>query len=69
MISAKEAVLRIDPDKFGELFHPVIAQQEKDVLCRGLPASPGAVSGPVVFTPADAVALSLPGDSGHFGPL
>ena len=51
VISRDEALLRIDPQGLDQLLHPSLdPEAEKDVLTRGLPASPGAVSGGVVFT-------------------
>ena len=55
-ISKEEAVLRIEPDKLDELLHPTFDRDaERDVIARGLPASPGAAVGKVVFSADDAV--------------
>ncbi len=55
LISRQEAVLRVDPSQLEQLLHPVIDDsQELTVLAKGLPASPGAAVGRVVFS-ADAV--------------
>ncbi|MTI19341.1 pyruvate, phosphate dikinase [Rhodobacteraceae bacterium RKSG542] len=55
LISKEEAVSRIDPAALDQLLHPTIAPgAELDVLTTGLPASPGAASGAVVFTADDA---------------
>ena len=54
LISRQEAVLRVDPSQLEQLLHPVIDDsQELPVLAKGLPASPGAAVGRVVFS-ADA---------------
>ncbi|MDY0279485.1 MAG: pyruvate, phosphate dikinase [Salinivirgaceae bacterium] len=52
VITEKEALLRLDPSKLDELLHPVFdktAISKAKVLTKGLPASPGAASGRVVF--------------------
>ncbi len=51
-IDKKEAVMRVEPNKLDELLHPVfdkIAMAEARVLTKGLPASPGAATGQLVF--------------------
>jgi len=55
LIDREEAVRRIDPDQFEQLFHPSFETgAERKVIARGLPASPGAAVGQVVFSAADA---------------
>ena len=57
MIDEKEALLRIDPIKLDELLHPVFdkaALKNAMVLAKGLPASPGAATGQIVFFADDA---------------
>ena len=52
MIDEKTALLRLEPAKLDELLHPVfdkVAQSKAKVLTKGLPASPGAACGRVVF--------------------
>ncbi len=52
MIDEKAALLRVGPDRLNELLHPVFdprALAAADVVARGLPASPGAASGRIVF--------------------
>ena len=52
LIDQKEAVLRIEPMKLDELLHPVFdvnALKEAHVIAQGLPASPGAATGQIVF--------------------
>lgn len=56
MITRDEAVLRIDPYTVDSLLHPMIdPKAQKNVIAKGLPASPGACSGKVVFFADDAV--------------
>ncbi|HUF86833.1 MAG TPA: pyruvate, phosphate dikinase [Thermohalobaculum sp.] len=51
-ISREEALLRVDPGFLEPHLHPSIAPDAvRDLVGRGLPASPGAVSGPLVFAP------------------
>ena len=55
LISKKEAILRIDPNTLDTLLHPTLDDKvEKKIIAKGLPASPGAASGKVVFTADDA---------------
>ena len=63
MISADEAVLRADAGKLDELLHPMLdPKAEKRIIARGLPASPGAAVGKVVFHADDAVAEAQKGE-------
>lgn len=58
LISKEEAVLRITPEHIERLLHPIIdpsALSKAIILAKGLPASPGAASGKIVFTADDAV--------------
>jgi pyruvate,orthophosphate dikinase len=58
LISKKEAVLRIDPNSLDSLLHPTLNEKSLiKVIANGLPASPGAVSGKVVFTSEEAERL------------
>ncbi|MGB0697155.1 MAG: pyruvate, phosphate dikinase [Rhodospirillaceae bacterium] len=51
VISKEEAVGRVDPEQLDQLLHPTLdPKAERVVLTKGLPASPGAASGKVVFT-------------------
>ena len=53
-IGPEEAVMRVEPQALEQLLHPTLdPEAERDVIARGLPASPGAASGRIVFT-ADA---------------
>ena len=55
LITEEEAVARIEPGALDQLLHPTIdPDAERDVLATGLPASPGAASGEVVFTSEEA---------------
>ena len=59
LISRKEAVLRIDPASLDNLLHPTLDEKSKiNVIGKGLPASPGAASGKVVFTSDEAERLN-----------
>ena len=55
MIDKREAVKRVDPAQLDQLLHPMIdPKAKKDALGKGLPASPGAASGQIVFTADEA---------------
>ena len=59
LISKKEAVLRIDPNSLDTLLHPTLDEKSFiNVIANGLPASPGAASGKVVFTSEEAERLT-----------
>ncbi|MDA8701904.1 pyruvate, phosphate dikinase [Candidatus Pelagibacter bacterium] len=59
LISKKEAVLRIDPNSLDTLLHPTLDEKSSiNVIASGLPASPGAASGKVVFTSEEAERLT-----------
>ena len=65
MIDEKTAIKRCEPNKLDELLHPVFdkeALKQAHVLTRGLPASPGAACGQIVFFADDAAKWS---DEGH----
>ena len=62
LISREEAVDRIEPQSLDQLLHPTIDPRfERTVIGSGLPASPGAASGAIVFTSEDAVAAEAEG--------
>ncbi len=62
LISRDEAVMRIDPAALDQLLHPTIdPEAERKVLATGLPASPGAASGQIVFSSEDAELLKSQG--------
>jgi pyruvate, orthophosphate dikinase len=56
LLTSKEALLRVEPEQLNQLLHPVLDESKPlNVLVTGLPASPGAAVGHVVFTADDAV--------------
>jgi pyruvate,orthophosphate dikinase len=56
VITEEEAVLRIEPSSLDQLLHPTIDPRvPREVIGTGLPASPGAASGEIVFTAEEAV--------------
>jgi pyruvate,orthophosphate dikinase len=62
LISKDEAVLRVDPLTLDQLLHPTIdPRAHRRVIATGLPASPGAASGEIVFSPDDAAKLKADG--------
>jgi pyruvate,orthophosphate dikinase len=63
LISEDEAVQRVPPQDLDQLFHPMVDPKAAvTVLAKGLPASPGAATGEVVFTADEAAALK---EKGH----
>jgi len=59
LITKQEAVMRVDPQQLDQLLHPLITAESRKKLVKiatGLPASPGAAVGRIVFTADDAVA-------------
>ncbi|MEH6490001.1 pyruvate, phosphate dikinase [Hyphomonas oceanitis] len=63
LITENEAVLRLEPSQLDQLLHPTIADNAKrDVIVTGLPASPGAAVGKVVFDSEEAFALAEKGE-------
>jgi pyruvate,orthophosphate dikinase len=62
VISKKEAVSRIDPASLDQLLHPTIdPSATRDVIATGLPASPGAAAGEIVFSSDEAAKLQADG--------
>jgi pyruvate,orthophosphate dikinase len=64
LITKREAVMRVDPDQLNQLLHKQldpVAKSEADALTKGLPASPGAAVGEVVFSADKAKALAEEG--------
>ena len=56
LIDRETALLRVNPGQLDQLLHPQIAPEDRPIpLTKGLPASPGAVSGEIVFSADDAV--------------
>ncbi|MBI5884349.1 MAG: pyruvate, phosphate dikinase, partial [Elusimicrobia bacterium] len=65
LITKDEAVLRVTPDQLDELLHPIVDPKAEAVtkpFAKGLPAGPGAASGRIVFTAAEAVAWAKRGE-------
>tara|TARA_B100000963_G_scaffold356882_1_gene377935 strand:- start:48 stop:2714 length:2667 start_codon:yes stop_codon:yes gene_type:complete len=59
LITKSEAVLRIDPNSLDRLLHPTLDEKSPiNVIANGLPASPGAASGKVVFNSEEAERLN-----------
>ena len=64
LIGREEAVRRIDPDQLEQLLHPGLdPSAPREVIARGLPASPGAATGTVVFSSDDARERVAHGDA------
>jgi pyruvate,orthophosphate dikinase len=64
LIDKKTAVLRVEPDQIDQLLHPMIDTSIKyDILAKGLPASPGAAVGKVVFSAEDAESAAEKGEA------
>jgi len=64
LITKDEALLRVDPNQLNQLLHKQldpVAKTQGEVIARGLPASPGAAVGEVVFTAAEAFAKAQSG--------
>jgi len=64
LIDEREAILRIDPAALDQLLHPMLdPEAERNLIGRGLPASPGAASGKLVFSADKAEARAGEGDN------
>ena len=62
LITKEEAISRVEPASLDQLLHPTIdPKAERKVIATGLPASPGAASGEIVFTSDDAAKLKADG--------
>src|SRR5690348_8348806 len=62
LISKNDAILRIEPLSLDQLLHPTIdPRAHRRVIATGLPASPGAASGEIVFSPDEAAQLKSDG--------
>ena len=62
LITREEAIRRIDPASLDQLLHPTLDPEAKrDLLATGLPASPGAAQGEIVFTSDEAEAAKIAG--------
>ena len=64
LISEEEAVFRIEPESLDQLLHPTLdPDAARDLLTRGLPASPGAASGTIVFSADEAETKAANGEA------
>ncbi len=63
LVSREEAIQRIDPAQLDQLLHPTLdPDAPRHVVAKGLPASPGAASGRIAFSAADAETMTAAGD-------
>ena len=59
LITSDDALMRVEPSQLDQLLHPILDPKAKvKELAQGLPASPGAVSGKIVFSADDAVEMA-----------
>jgi len=59
LITSEEAIMRVEPSQLDQLLHPILdPASHATPLAQGLPASPGAVSGRIVFTADEAVEMA-----------
>jgi pyruvate,orthophosphate dikinase len=64
LITQEEAVARIDPSSLDQLLHPTIdPAAERDIIASGLPASPGAATGAIVFSAEEAETRGKSGEA------
>ncbi len=64
LITKEEAIKRIEPSSLDQLLHPTLdPEAKKDIIAKGLPASPGAASGQIVFNSDEAEKLAGEGVS------
>jgi pyruvate,orthophosphate dikinase len=64
LITRDEAVMRVEPSSLDQLLHPTIdPSADRDVIAKGLPASPGAATGKLVFDSGEAERLGLNGEA------
>jgi len=64
-LTEEEALMRVEPNKLDELLHPVFDKKElanAKILAKGLPASPGAATGKIVFFADDAAEWAARGE-------
>src|SRR5215475_12544315 len=62
VVSKEEAITRIDPGALDQLLHPTIdPKAQRKVIATGLPASPGAAAGEIVFSADEAEAMKAQG--------
>ena len=63
LITEREAILRVEPASLDQLLHPMLADGHNcPIICTGLPASPGAATGKVVFSSEEAVIMASRGE-------
>lgn len=63
-INREQAILRVDAKQLDQLLHPTFdPKQKKEIIAKGLPASPGAATGKVVFNAEDAETLAARGEN------
>ncbi len=63
LITKRQAVRRIDPESLDQLLHPTLdPDAERHIIARGIPASPGAAAGKVVFSADAAEAMAQDGE-------
>jgi pyruvate,orthophosphate dikinase len=63
LIDEKTAVLRVDPEQLEQLLHPMVDPDSRvQAIAKGLPASPGAAVGSVVFTAEEAISHGQQGE-------
>ncbi len=63
LIDQETAIMRVEPEQLDQLLHPMFdPEAKKDVVARGLPASPGAASGRIVFHADDAEEWAAKGE-------
>ncbi|MFW5781825.1 MAG: pyruvate, phosphate dikinase [Candidatus Muiribacteriaceae bacterium] len=63
MIDVETALSRVEPEQLNQLLHPMIDPAETvDVIAKGLPASPGAATGKIIFDSAEAAELAHSGE-------
>ena len=64
LITREEAIGRVEPESLDQLMHPTIdPKAERDLLATGLPASPGAATGKLVFDAGEAERLGSAGEA------
>ena len=62
LIDKREAILRVEPEKLDKLLHPTLdPEAARELLAKGLPASPGAACGEIVFSADEAEAMNADG--------
>ncbi|MBI4455280.1 MAG: pyruvate, phosphate dikinase [Acidobacteria bacterium] len=62
LVSREEALIRVEPEQLEQLLHPVFKDEGAEVLARGMPASPGAAVGRIVFSADEAAEIAQKGN-------